>query len=251
MRKGHTGQSFGFVHKPSFEDGKTLWFAIFTCRNCATELKISLNGGAGGRSPEWVTQRAQSVGWQADTRNARLARCPGCIEKGKREFMIEKPVAPKIHLPAIPPKPVFDITAIVKEIAMKKPIPNDNVTLLLDPERRYKELTFDQKRAIRIELDGSFDEKDGVYLEGATDTSIGEKLDIPWAIIKHVRERDYGVLRVPPELAPLEQRFAFLQDEFNKLAADFDPIRKKMDKLAEDMAGIEAAIKSFKGKYAA
>src|SRR6187455_3031966 len=61
-------------------------------------------------------------------------------------------------------------------------------------EVRYRELSYAQKRAIREQLEASFDWDDGKYAEGASDHSIAAEVGIPWSLIRYVRERDYGHL---------------------------------------------------------
>ena len=68
------------------------------------------------------------------------------------------------------------------------------MTMPFTPEVRYAELTYEQKRAIRARLDESFDGHDRRYIDDSTDHSIGQELDIPWSLIRYVRERDYGHL---------------------------------------------------------
>jgi len=61
-------------------------------------------------------------------------------------------------------------------------------------EVRYRELSYAQKRAIREQLEASFDWDDGKYAEGASDHSIGAEVGVGWSLIRYVRERDYGQL---------------------------------------------------------
>ena len=61
-------------------------------------------------------------------------------------------------------------------------------------EVRYRELSYAQKRAIRARLDWLYDWEHGCYIHDHSDHSIGESLDIPWSLIRYVRERDYGQL---------------------------------------------------------
>ena len=61
-------------------------------------------------------------------------------------------------------------------------------------EVRYAELTYAQKRAIREQLEASFDWDDGKYAEGASDHSVAADVGVPWSLIRYVRERDYGHL---------------------------------------------------------
>ena len=61
-------------------------------------------------------------------------------------------------------------------------------------EVRYRELSYAQKHAIRERLTETFSYQDGIYVEDASDRSIGQELGIPWSLIRYVRERDYGPL---------------------------------------------------------
>src|SRR5678815_2685941 len=61
-------------------------------------------------------------------------------------------------------------------------------------EVRYRELSYAQKRAIREQLEASFDWDDGKYAEGVSDHSIGAEVGVGWSLIRYVRERDYGHL---------------------------------------------------------
>jgi len=61
-------------------------------------------------------------------------------------------------------------------------------------EVRYRELSYAQKRAIREQLEASFDWEDGRYIDGSSDHSIASEVGVPWSLIRYVRERDYGHL---------------------------------------------------------
>src|SRR6186713_1563266 len=61
-------------------------------------------------------------------------------------------------------------------------------------EVRYRELSYAQKRAIREQLEASFDWDDGRYIDGSSDHSIASDVGVPWSLIRYVRERDYGHL---------------------------------------------------------
>jgi hypothetical protein len=67
------------------------------------------------------------------------------------------------------------------------------MTMPFTHEVRYAELSYEQKRAIRAQLDAAYDHKHGRYVEGVSDHLIGEELGIPWSLIQYVRERDYGL----------------------------------------------------------
>jgi hypothetical protein len=61
-------------------------------------------------------------------------------------------------------------------------------------EVRYRELSYAKKYWIRTRLESSFDWEDGRYIDGASDHSIAADVDVPWSLIRYVRERDYGTL---------------------------------------------------------
>lgn len=64
-------------------------------------------------------------------------------------------------------------------------------------------LTPEQKKRVRDLLDGVFDEAKGMYLDGHSDKVVGEKLNLPWAGVAHVREAAYGPIRVDPDIQRL------------------------------------------------
>lgn len=59
---------------------------------------------------------------------------------------------------------------------------------------RYRELTYAQKRAIREYLTKAYDTTAGCYRPGVSDHIIGVDLNIPWSLIRYVRERDFGMV---------------------------------------------------------
>src|SRR5678816_1295186 len=90
--------------------------------------------------------------------------------------------------------PVGENPPVVACYPQGEPPAMSMMTMPFTPEVRYAELTYEQKRAIRARLDWLYDWEHGRYIHGHSDHSIAHDLDIPWSLIRYVRERDYGHL---------------------------------------------------------
>ena len=105
----------------------------------------------------------------------------------------------------------------------------------LTPDGRYRELTYDQKRSIRSQLDAMFDVTSGQYRPGASDHSISEALGIPWSIVRFVRERDYGVILPPDKDAQTEQRLDQIAARVTALEAELHHLRGHLNALRAEL----------------
>lgn len=233
MRKTSRSGSNGFIWASVADDtGKRRTVARFTCRDCLCTLDITQPNHT--PSPEWLVQKAVHFGWAADPVNPNVARCVLCQDKGKTVFVGHRQgllTSTTVEPPIMPTKPE------AAPVAAPEPIP-------FTPEVRYRELTFAQKREIRNKLDASFDDKVGAYLDGVSDQSIGADLDIPWGIIKFVRERDYGVILAPPEVIKAEQRMDQLASRIATMEAEVAAMRALLNTMRSELTGIRARYAS-------
>lgn len=85
-----------------------------------------------------------------------------------------------------------------------------------------------EKAAIRRKLDETFDDDAGMYLDGASDQSIGTALNIPWSLVRRVREAAYGPIRSDPQLEKARTELRALSDEVSA-------IKVKLDKAMSDL----------------
>lgn len=102
------------------------------------------------------------------------------------------------------------------------------------------EATPAQKRRIREMLDGQFDEERGCWLDGFSDQSVAEKLDLPRLLVTQVREAAYGPIRSDPEVEAMRSDMAALKREAEQVGGAVAAAMSALDKLR---LGIEALDK--------
>jgi len=108
----------------------------------------------------------------------------------------------------------------------------------LTPDGRYRELTYEQKRSIRSQLDTMFDVTSGQYRPGSSDHSISDVLGIPWSIIRFVRERDYGVILPPGKDMSTEHQIDQLTARVTALEGELHKLRGHLNVLRAHLAGV-------------
>ena len=109
------------------------------------------------------------------------------------------------------------------------------ITVPMTPDGRYRELTYDQKRSIRSQLDAMFDVTSGQYRPGASDHRVGDALGIPWSIIRFVRERDYGVILPPGKDMSTEHQIDHLTARVTAMEAELHKLRGHLNALRAEL----------------
>lgn len=158
------------------EDGTRRGTVELTCRICGT---IGQWAFADKPSPQHASKHFCRLGWQINERK-RQAVCPACIR------------VVKTNVAAIAPGLVAPLT-----------LKTETDTMTSTTTSTPRELTINQKAAVRLLLDKHFDDAAGQYLDGYTDQKIGAEASVPWASVKQLRELAYGPLREPAELEKL------------------------------------------------
>jgi len=159
--------------KSTVRAGRPVTFARWWCAQCGAHEDITINA-ASKHNPESYARFAANHGWSADAFKKRQCICPKCLDEAAQRKAVKKGEN-VVKLSA-----VNDINP-----AARKPSP-------------------EEKARIRAKLDALFDDSKGLYLDSASDQTIGRELDLPWAWVQQVREAAYGPLRVDPELAALK-----------------------------------------------
>lgn len=72
------------------------------------------------------------------------------------------------------------------------------------PPAPVRQPTGPEMRRIFGLLEEKFDDKVGTYNPGWSDKRVGDELDLPWAMIRDVREMAGMKMRVDPEIAALK-----------------------------------------------
>lgn len=192
--------------------------AVLTCVGCGFQGKLVIQ--AIGNNPNMIEKLFIRMGWDCDVHNARKNWCPKCVrQRAIRLGQEEKPktvgTGPlKPEYPGLtPPKPPKEEP---KEMSLKD----------LSPE---------QKTALRNELGGTFDEKIGRYLDGNSDFAIAEKIGVPRKLVVEFREAFYGELKDDPQVTAFRQQLSDaerilsnLQDSVNKMKIKLDEIAKRV-----------------------
>ncbi len=94
-----------------------------------------------------------------------------------------------------------------------------------------KDLTPDQKAALRREMDATFDDAIGRWLDGNSDHLVSEKLGIPRFIVTEYRELSYGPLKEDPEIAAIGQTLAEAKRTIVNLSASIQKIEARLEEV--------------------
>jgi hypothetical protein len=160
-------------------------------------------GVGGSNNPEAIAKRFRLADWDFDPFSPRDYRCPQHAKKGTQ------PIKPK--------------EVAVQPPADRSPTPT-------------------QKKAIRDALDGNFDEEIGRYLDGLTDQKVAEKIGVPHAWVREIREKAYGEIKVNPDIEAIglevgrlsifvketEQAFG---EKMQAVVASIKVLHQRLDKL--------------------
>lgn len=152
-------------------------------------------------SPEGLRRKLETEGW----RLARPRHCPNC--NAVKPQTKEKPVTDKSTLMA---------TAAPRAVATV-PTPTDAARAM--------------RRAVIQWLEEAYDVGKSVYRAGVTDESIAKETGAALALVKQLREENYGPLSIPPEIA--------------ELAADLEALRRDT---REEQGRHDSAMSALNGR---
>lgn len=175
--------------------------ARLTCAKCGGHEAITVKST--NDNPELIAKLFVARGWSASPWRASACICPRCV----RERPKNDPDSQLRNLKVVP--------------MSEKP---KAAEILADS----RDATPAEKAAIRRKLDETFDDDAGMYLDGASDQSIGAALNIPWSLVRRVREAAYGPIRSDPQLEKARA-------DLRALSEDVAGIKVKVDKALSDL----------------
>lgn len=198
---------FSMVRLPRGDAGQFAQFVRFQCVECGATHDTHAPSDR-KLNPEHVAKRAARDGWKVDAFRRSYCWCPKCA-------------GPRKSAPS--PEP------------MKAPIMTAVVSI--------REITSDQRLAIRALLDKHFDDKAGVYLDGQTDERIAEAVKVPRIHVERIREAAYGPIRVSAEylearaaLDEAKRAVAAHAEAFKAVEAKMRAAEEKVEKLGKARA---------------
>lgn len=191
------------------EDGRMQPAHVAGCERCDARAFVPANTYSGKRDTNDIVRTLQRRGWRID-KKARL--CPACA-------------APKSHK--------------IKEPCAMAPAKTKPAEA--DPPRQ---MTPADRRRIFREIDGNWDEAKARYLGAATDKTIAEAMDVPWAWVEQVRREAFGERgdneatdKVKGELQHVRGEIRRQTDAALTLAQTFEDLGRKVDALAARLEG--------------
>lgn len=176
--------------------------ARIRCASCDASEMVTVRPKEG--DPEITVKRFLALGWRADPWKRSHCVCPACLARQK-------------------PNDTDSEIRNLRVVSMTEP--KKTATDILTETR---EATPAEKAAIRRRLDEVFDDAAGMYLEGQSDQSLGTSLNIPWALVRRVREAAYGPIRTDPQLEKA-------RGDLQTLSADLSALRVRVDKAMSDL----------------
>lgn len=196
--------------------------AHLKCGYCPEVGKILISGF--GHNPEKIAKYFTRLGWEVDQHNQARCFCKKCVANRKIRAQEEAEERRK--------KSVADgLLAAQRKQALSPP--QERVMNGPRAEVGIKSLSPEQKAALRRELDATFDDSVGRYLEGNSDHAISEKLNIPRAIVGEFRENFYGELKDDPELAAIRAGIEDGRKFLRNFEASLDRLEARVNEYAK------------------
>ena len=193
---------------------------------------------------EGITESVQRTGGQ--TRRVQVVKCSceGCTAQ------IEMPVTNERK----PPSVIFNIARrkdwSVNEGKREFLCPDHKkgskmATTPKEPEVRQP--TKEQRRLIFREIDENYSGK--CYVSGVTDKSIGEKLKMPWAWVKEIREENFGPAGLDPAIQAAINKVEELEGRITKMETDalaaFEGSVRQIGDLTEQLKAVRSSLLRF------
>lgn len=195
--------------------------AILKCAGCDVKGKLPIMGF--GNNPEKIEKAFVRLGWRCDVHKASGNFCPKCM----KEKAVRAEAAARRKDEQCKEEQQVELRAFTRTPASAT-ISTPRVVEI----KSLRELTPEQKFRLRQELDQSFDDSAGCYLDGRTDHTVSEKLGIPRAIVIEFRELMYGPLKEDPLITTLRNGLA----EAKKAMASIQSDVAKMELLLAEVA---------------
>lgn len=195
--------------------------AVLTCAKCPREGKLLIPGG---NNPEKIEKLFIRMGWDCNVHNASECICPTCVKQ--REIRAgEAAKARREQPPGLIAAQQRQALSPPKEVAVRSSSPRGDIGI--------KELTAEQKTALRNELGGTFDEVNGRYLDGNSDHAISEKLHIPRAVVAEFRENFYGELKDDPEVTAFRAQLEDAKRVLSNMQGTVAKMEAKLEEIAK------------------
>lgn len=207
--------------------------ASLMCATCPNVGKLPIV--AIGNNPEKIEKMFVRLGWDCNVHKPRLNFCPKCVRQRviRAEDENPKPTrtggavltdAPPLRGPRDAVVAFSDLRAGTRTSSSPK-----------EDKMSIKDLSAEQKAALRRALDANFDDSTGRFIGDVSDHSISEKLNIPRLTVIEFREASYGELKEDPEIAAFVQQMADakrvltgLQSTFAKMELKLEQMRRKV-----------------------
>lgn len=195
--------------------------AVLKCASCGATQKIPIM--AWGNNPEKIIQAYIRLGWTADQHRAKDCLCPKCVRLRVAKAAI-KPAATEGEKPMEFPRAKTTETLSRNLSMLSKTTHISSV----------RDMTPDQKTALRLRLEKSFDDSTGRYLDNQSDHLISEEMRIPRAVVIEYRELMFGPLKEDPEIgelrsviSDLKNGLADIQSRLNKAELRLNEVSKR------------------------
>jgi hypothetical protein len=115
-----------------------------------------------------------------------------------------------------------------------------NKSAICPNHSEVREMPVDQKRRIWREIDDNYEAKR--YVPGITDKILGEKLNVPWAWVKDIREADFGPEGSDPEIAKMNTRIKEAETKINEVESLAFRCAEAAEKLRNDVVFLQAQM---------
>lgn len=113
-----------------------------------------------------------------------------------------------------------------------------------------REPTPAERQRIRRRLDEVFDDSRGMYLDGESDQAIGRSLDLPWMMVRKIREAAYGPIVADEQVDKLRDDLRFAKGEVSRLQAEIDKAMQDAKlKLSDLSAKVDRALSDVSAVY--
>ena len=198
--------------------------AHLQCASCPVVGRLSVVGI--GNNPDMIQKLFIRMDWDCDVHHPSENYCPKCTKQ--RAIRAGEAVAAR--------KSIADgIRSAQQKQALNPREPMQARSSSPRGDIGIKSLTPAQKSQLRTQLDSTFDDSIGRYLEGNSDHKISELLGIPRATVEEFRENFYGELQDDPEISAFRMQLddakrvmSNLQSSINKMELKLDEISKKV-----------------------
>ena len=195
--------------------------AITSCAKCGNEGKIIIAGM--GNNPEKIEKLYIRLGWDYQRFSPGQCICAKCVKQREIRATEEVTRPRPVEAPGLRTAQVVQALNPQKEPTMRSSSRGDV---------GIKSLTPEQKSKLRSELDSTFDDSVGRYLEGNSDHKISEKLDIARTIVQEFRENFYGELQDDPEISAFRQQLDDAKRVLSNMQGTVAKMELKLDEIS-------------------